>query len=900
MNGDLMLRTLQCVIIYLSLPTIDTAAQTAYQGPPNILIINSYDSEFQWTKEQDDGFADKIRETYPNSQFYYEFMDAKRLPPPESEGNVVRMLHDKYRNANITLVYATDDVALKFCQRNSSGLWDKDMPLIASGINDIELLDRKVHPNTAGIYERLSALDTIKFAIKNAPKTRQIVVIADSTEVGNKVGSEVASQVSIVSNLPIVRTPQATWDETLDFISGFNSNTIFLLAFYAVDRDGMYIHSSTAIQQITERAQGPVYIFSKVYSREPGILGGLINLGYDQGKAAGSIAMRILAGESMNNIAEMISTPPHWVFSYSTLKRFGITANKLPRDSIIYWKPENFITRNPLISALFLIGASIQTVLIIYLLLNILKKKAITQKLSKNEAQLRLLIEHSPLCISIYDKNNNLLMRNRKGKELLGPRLQGAKTLEQAEALLLPDPEYRKEVTTRISNTIRKARESGTPPTPIEFTVIGKGEQALDVELYYAETDNLSFRILNDITLRNKALHELRTATETAQKANQAKSRFLANVSHEIRTPMNGILGMVQLLRETNIGEDQRDYIDTIQDSCDLLVSVINDILDISKIEAGQMSLNNAPTDLRNFLRGIAGIAAPTIESKELEFICDIAEDLPSIISCDPNRLKQVLLNLLVNASKFTDRGHVMLRVRGNGTPGNTGQIHFDIVDTGIGIPPGEQENIFKPFIQADNSATRRFGGTGLGLSICRRLVQMMGGEITLESMPGLGSTFSFTITVAVLQEIQTRENREENIDLKMSETCPLNILVAEDNLVNQKVAQMMLKKMGYDVAIVSNGQEAVDAVREKHFDVILMDVQMPVMDGLSATANIRKILPENQHPRIIALTAHALSEDVQRCIEAGMNAHLPKPIRATLLRNVLANAYQNIQLARK
>jgi PAS domain S-box-containing protein len=605
-----------------------------------------------------------------------------------------------------------------------------------------------------------------------------------------------------------------------------------------------------------------------------------------------------MGGESLHTVQNLTVEPKIWTFSHEGLAKFGYSEASLPEGSVILWQPSNFITRNPWTFTGISAFVVFQTLLIGALIMNIRKRQVVSRGLRHNEAKMRLLIEHSPLAISISDASGRILLINKKHKQLLGYDISELRTLSHMFELIIHDPVYRQKVLEHYEQSMDDPAGEPQVRAPVEYRATAKDGRILDLEVHFTDSDGLRFRVIRDVTERNRDLAELRETTKAAQMASEAKSRFLSNVSHEIRTPMNGVLGMVQLLRETRISPDQRDYIDTIQDSCDLLVSVINDILDLSKIESGSMTIERVPMDLRSFLRSIAGIAAATIEAKGLEFVCNISEDLPDTISCDPNRLKQILLNLLVNASKFTDTGRVELHVRATGTSGNAGTIHFDVSDTGIGIDQSLQRDVFEPFVQVDASATRRHGGTGLGLSICKRLIEMLGGEITLVSVPGKGSKFSFDIKAAFLQKMDLQTRVSDSIDASMAERCPMRILVAEDNLVNQKVVHIMLQKMGYDADVACNGMEAVEKTLLNMYDLILMDVQMPVMDGLSATMKIRALVPESRQPRIIALTAHALGDDVQRCVNAGMNAHLSKPLRAALLRNALVNAFHDIQLS--
>jgi PAS domain S-box-containing protein len=515
--------------------------------------------------------------------------------------------------------------------------------------------------------------------------------------------------------------------------------------------------------------------------------------------------------------------------------------------------------------------------------------------LKVKEAQLRHILERSPLAITISDKSGKLVMANERYTKLTGYTAEELGTIEHLHEVILPDPDYRQYVFTKIEENARISMEEGRPPIPVEYKFKNKTGREVEVELLSVEAGGLLFRIINDITPRNRIIRELKAAMIAAQNANGAKSQFLANVSHEIRTPLNGIVGMAQLLKETSVSNDQLEYIDSIKDSCDLLVAVINDILDISKVEAGKLVLNKEAVDLRPFLASVEGMVGQALEAKGLQFVCDLPTDLPATIRCDPNRLKQVLQNLLSNAEKFTDKGSVTFRVGSSILPGRVSNLRFDIIDTGIGINEEDQKKIFEPFMQADLSNTRSHGGTGLGLTISRKLVQLMGGDLTVKSEPGKGSAFSFEIVTPILDTGTAKTRSDEKIDSHLFERCPLKILVAEDNLVNQKVTGLILKKMGYAPDYAPNGIEAVDCARKTHYDVILMDVQMPVMDGLTASSEIRLSLPKDRQPVIIALTAHALDEATMKCRDAGMDECLAKPLNISVLGRMLADVFNGI-----
>ena len=292
-------------------------------------------------------------------------------------------------------------------------------------------------------------------------------------------------------------------------------------------------------------------------------------------------------------------------------------------------------------------------------------------------------------------------------------------------------------------------------------------------------------------------------------------------------------------------------------------------------------------------MRSVTSLAGTSIEAKGLDFVCVIPPDLPHNIVCDPNRLKQVLLNLLNNAWKFTDHGFVALRLAIREISDRKCALRFEVADTGLGISQADQKRIFEPFVQADTSSTRKHGGTGLGLAISSKLVQLMGGDIAIVSEPGKGSTFSFEIVVSRAAGGAAISETTWKIDTSAGLEHPIKILVAEDNLVNRKVVGMMLARMAYKADFATNGLEAVEMAATRKYDVILMDVQMPVMDGIEASINIRRELPSDRQPRIIALTAHALGEDEKRCLAAGMDGHITKPVKASVLQDTLAKVWE-------
>ncbi len=494
---------------------------------------------------------------------------------------------------------------------------------------------------------------------------------------------------------------------------------------------------------------------------------------------------------------------------------------------------------------------------------------------SRAQEAFRTIFEESAVGISLTDMDGRFVAVNRAFEKQVGldeSRLLGKNALEVGSVSPETFQAMRRELAARgffdATEMVYRQPANGLRTALLWSRMVQiQGSQRL-----------LGFSL--DISDRKRMEDDLQRARVAAESAANAKSEFLANMSHEIRTPLNGIIGFTQLALGTDLTPDQRDYLDTAESSANALLRIINDILDFSKIEAGHLDLERTAFSLRECVEGAVAIILPAAAEKALRFSSRVAPDVPDALLGDPIRLRQVLLNLLGNAVKFTSAGSISVEVSATSLPEHSAEVRFTVRDTGIGIPSDKQECIFQPFRQADGSTTRRYGGTGLGLAIATRLVEIAGGRLWLESQEGAGSAFHFTMPFPLAEPPQQPEPVFHESGRPAG--APLSILLVEDDAVSRAFVSALLTQHGHSVSPAGSGFEALALFEGGSFDLALMDVQMPGMDGMRAAAEIRRIeSAAGGHLPIVALTAYAMKGDRERCLEAGMDDYLSKPFQA-------------------
>ncbi|QIP18041.1 response regulator [Spirosoma aureum] len=512
----------------------------------------------------------------------------------------------------------------------------------------------------------------------------------------------------------------------------------------------------------------------------------------------------------------------------------------------------------------------------------------LNRQLAQNEQQLKRFLEAVPVSIVVVNKDGKLYYANQAAASMFEAITKFdtyADILNQITIYQFPNGNP---YPTEKRPAFRAMKGETSQVDDIEIRIGDKAIQVLSSSspVYDAE-GMLQYVVSSSIDISDRVQSQLRLheAKELAEQAARIKENFLANMSHEIRTPLNAIIGFSNLLEVTPLNEEQAEFVKLVQTAGKNLLTIVNDILDISKIEAGMIQMESIPFSIRSLVASLQTMLQPTAADKNLKLFFDVDPTLPPLVLGDPTRLTQILLNLLSNAIKFTKEGSITAQITRQEETEQSVRVQFKVTDTGIGIEADALPHIFERFRQASNFTTRYYGGTGLGLNIVKSLTQIQGGWITVTSKPGKGSEFTLEIPYQIAPE-SVRKSIDPDLTKTNAVKKSLTILAVEDNLMNQKLVLQVIKRLGYKAELAENGQQALDMLQKGSFDLILMDIQMPVMDGYQTTRHIRTTLQSNIP--IIAMTAHALASEREQCLQAGMNDFLPKPFQMEDLQRMI------------
>lgn len=858
----------------------------------NVLILNSYVNESEivlgsqskkWTSEIISSINSEFTNNIKDITVEMEYMDSNDNIGDEYWQQLYNLYKYKYKDDKFDVVIALDDNAFNFLRKYGDELFP-NTPVIFSGVNNFNESMISDNPLFTGLAKSNDIQATIDIGLKLHPNAKQVFVVLDKTSNGQRYKKMIEDIVPLYKDkINFLFSEEENITKVKDEIDSLPKDTIIYFDATLKNDTGNYVSIEDSVDILFKDINIPVY--SKCYIQiNKESVGGMITEGDDLGKEIGKLALRIFDGEKASDIPVVEDSSHKYEFNYSKLKQFNINIGDLPKGSEIinenpYYNISQNLIKYIIVSIIFII-----ILVVIFAKLSVYKRRLAEKLLAENENLLKTLINATPDIIYFKDANNRLIEANNSILDLLNIEEMDYK-LKKIEELPLGS-------SLMIKNLIsfnaydEKAWESNkifrTEETILyEKLGVNKIYDIIRIPLFNDDGTRKGLVLLGrDITERKQMEDQLKRSKEIAEAANTTKGNFLAGISHEIRTPINAIIGFSELMMDLVNDIKQKEYIETINIAGRNLLALINDTLDLSKIEVGKLEINYSPVNLRTILEEIKKVFQKNVSDKEIEFIIEVDEKLPQEILMDEIRLRQILLNVVGNAVKFTDVGHVKISIKAikkeeiDVSNSNLIDIIIHIEDTGIGIPEQDQHRIFESFAQQSRQNIKKFGGTGLGLSISKKLIEMMNGSISLISSVNKGSTFTITFHDVHILSDKITFYEEKHTCYNKIKFMKAKVLVVDDAESNRCLIKEILKNFDLKVMTAENGVEAIKIAKKEMPNIIIMDNQMPIMNGIHAINAIRKVSYLKNVP-IILISA----DENEKILDVGINDYMTKPI---------------------
>jgi signal transduction histidine kinase/DNA-binding response OmpR family regulator len=868
----------------------------------NVLILNSYENEnniisgYQskdWTTEIIDSINLEFINSKKNITVAMDYMDSNINSRSEYWDQLYRLYKYKYKDNKFDTIIALDDNAFNFLIKYGDELFP-NTPVVFSGVNNFDNSMISNHPLFTGLTKSDDIKSTIDVGLKLHPNTKQVFVVLDKTLGG-------IEHKHLIENIASLYKDKVNFlfsdDENIinvkEKINNLPQDTIIYIDAKIKNDIGNYIPVEQSVDILFKDINIPVYSRCYIWRNKQGV-GGMITEGSDLGKEIGTLTLRVLDGEKISDIPVKEDSSHYYEFNYEKLQQFNIDIKDLPKDSKILNKPTTYYDIPKKLIIYIVVGILFIIILqIIIVNFSIYKRKLVEKALAENENLLKTLINAIPDIIYFKDSNNILLEANDSFLNLLNVKGMNYK-FKKIEDLYNGSSLSSKNFI--VANKYDENLWKNTDILRSEEIIVDEEKETSKIYdvirklLLNDDGTPMGIVILGrDITEIKQIQNELQKSKEIAESANAIKSEFLANISHEIRTPLNAIIGFSDIMAQLIEDSKQKEYIEIIDTSAKNLLFLINDILDLSKIEAGKLEIIYDPVNPRDILEEIQKILKQKISMKNLQVIIEIQKEFPTVMMLDEIRLRQVLLNIVGNAVKFTEVGYIKIAMKKerNVNDANLINVVICVEDTGIGIPENEQQRIFESFTQQSGQSIKKFGGTGLGLAISKQLVEMMNGNIILTSAVGKGSTFTIILHDVQISLNEIPVNEEDDTYCNKIKFQKAKVLVVDDIESNRYLFEEVLKSAGLEVIMAGNGLEAIEIAQREIPDLIIMDNRMPVMDGIEATRAIRKISYLADIP-IIAASANAIKEDKEKFLDAGINEYITKPINVNYFLSTL------------